>query len=275
MDLKKIKKISYGLRKKIFQSIYDGNGGHIGGSFSVIDLLTYLYAEILKIDPTNPEDPDRDRLIFSKGHSCQALYWALAEFKFFEEEIIMDYGSDGALFAGHPEFEKAPGIEISSGSLGHGPAIGVGMAYAAKLKNKNFDVYVIVGDGESNEGSVWEAAMSAAQLKLSNFHLIIDNNGMESLEKTDNIMSIEPIDKKLKAFNFDVVRFNGHDFKEIKKAFEINKELSNDKPKAYIADTIKAYGISFTQADTKWHFRAPSDDELEKGLKELDLVIDA
>lgn len=275
MELKEIKKISYRLRKKIFQSIYDGNGGHIGGSFSIIDVLTYLYAEILTIDPNQPEHPGRDRLIFSKGHSCQALYWVLAEFDFFDEEIIMDYGSDGALFAGHPEFEKAPGIEISSGSLGHGPSIGVGIAHAARLKNKNFDVYVIVGDGESNEGSVWEAAMSAAQLKLSNFHLIIDNNGMESLEKTDNIMSIEPIDRKLQAFNFDVVRFNGHDFQEIKNAFEANRKLSNDKPKAYVADTIKAHGISFTQGDSKWHFRSPSEDELKQGLKELDLVINA
>ncbi len=275
MNHKSIKKTAYSLRKKIFQSIYDGQGGHVGGSFSIIDVLTYLYSEFLHIDPKNPDDPNRDRLIFSKGHACQALYWTLAEFGFFDEDIIKDYGSDGALFAGHPEFNKAPGIEISSGSLGHGPAIGAGIAHSGKLMGKDLNVYVIVGDGETNEGSIWEAAMCASQLKLSNFHLIIDNNGMESLEKTDNIMSIEPVDKKLEAFNFDVVRFNGHDFNEIQEAFKTNKEILNDRPKAYIADTVKAYGISFTQGVSMWHYRSPTKEELLKGLKELDEVINA
>ena len=267
MDLKKIKKISYGLRKKIFQSIYDGNGGHIGGSFSVIDLLTYLYAEILKIDPTNPEHPDRDRLIFSKGHSCQALYWALAEFNFFEEEIIMDYGSDGALFAGHPEFEKAPGIEISSGSLGHGPAIGVGMAYAAKLKNKNFDVYVIVGDGESNEGSVWEAAMSAPKFELNNLSVIIDKNNFQQTGSNLEIMDLKNLNDKWKSFGWDVEEVDGHDIKEIKKYFD--KKAENDKPKLLIANTIKGKGFSFTENNNNWHHAIITEKLFNEAMKEI------
>ncbi|MDG1713739.1 MAG: transketolase [Woeseiaceae bacterium] len=256
------------LRKKIFQSVYDGNGGHIGGSFSVIDMLNYLYSEALNFDPKNPKLESRDRLVFSKGHSCLALYWTLCEFGFFEENLIHSYGSDNSVFAGHPEYNKGSGIEISSGSLGHGPSIGVGIAHALKLKKISGRVFVIVGDGESNEGSVWEAAMCAAQLKLDNFYIIVDNNGMESLDRTDNIMSIEPIDKKFDAFGFDVVRSNGHDFKEIHKSFQ-NLNTLNGKPKCFISDTVKAHGLSFTQGISKWHFRSPNESEYELGIKEL------
>ena len=170
------------LRKKIFQSVYYGNGGHIGGSFSVIDILNFLYSEILNFNSQEPKLETRDRLILSKGHSCLALYWTLAEFGFFDQKLIHSYGSDGSVFAGHPEYNKGSGIEISSGSLGHGPSIGIGIAHALKLRNMEGRVFVIVGDGECNEGSVWEAAISAAQLKLDNFYIIVDNNGMESLD---------------------------------------------------------------------------------------------
>jgi transketolase len=259
---------SKSLRKRILQSVYDGNGGHIGGSFSVIDILNYLYSEVLVFDPNQPKLESRDRLILSKGHSCLALYWTLAEFKYFDEELIHSYGHDGSVFAGHPEYNKGSGIEISSGSLGHGPAIGVGIAHALKLKKISGRVFVVIGDGESNEGSVWEAAMSAAQLKLDNFYIIVDNNGMESLDRTDNIMSIEPIDQKFNAFGFDIARSNGHNFDEIHQSFH-ELDIVNGKPKCLIADTIKGYGLSFTQGIAKWHFRAPNNDELELGLKEL------
>ena len=256
------------LRKKIFQSVYYGSGGHIGGAFSVIDILNYLYSEVLVFDPEQPKLVSRDRLILSKGHSCLALYWSLAEYGFFKEELIHSYGKDGSVFAGHPEYNKGSGVEISSGSLGHGPAIGVGIAHALKLRAINSRVFVVVGDGESNEGSVWEAAMSAAQLKLDNFYIIVDNNGMESLDRTDNIMSIEPLDKKFDAFGFDVVRTDGHDFLKIHDAFGKLNEV-NGKPKCFIADTVKAYGLSFTQGIAKWHFRAPNENEFEVGLQEL------
>ena len=271
----KLKKISYKLRRDIFTSIYNGGGGHVGGSFSIIDALTYLYSEILEIDPKDPENPNRDRLIFSKGHSCQALYWALSYFGFYERSFLDDYGKNGARFAGHPEFEKAPGIEISSGSLGHGPSIGAGIAHACKLNKQNSRIFVIVGDGETNEGSVWEAILCASQLKLDNFYLLIDNNKLESLDKTNNILSIEPIDKKLESFGFETIRCNGHDFKEIDLTFKKLDNNSNKKPKAIILDTIKAYGISFTQGVTKWHYRSPTKEELKKGIKELDEIINA
>ena len=256
------------LRKKILQSAYDGNGGHIGGCFSVIDILNFLYSEILNFNSQEPKLETRDRLILSKGHSCLALYWTLAEFGFFDEKLIHSYGSDGSVFAGHPEYNKGNGIEISTGSLGHGPSIGIGIAHALKLRNMEGRVFVIVGDGECNEGSVWEAAMSAAQLKLDNFYIIVDNNGMESLDRTDNIMSIEPIDKKFDVFGFDVARINGHDFNQIRKSFQKLDNL-NERPKCIISDTNKANGLSFTQGIAKWHFRSPTKVELELGLKEL------
>ena len=236
MNNKILRDRSKSLRKRIFQSVHDGNGGHIGGSFSVIDLLNYLYSEVMVFDPKQPQLSSRDRLILSKGHSCLALYWTLAEFGYFDAELIESYGQDGSVFAGHPEYNKGSGIEISSGSLGHGPSIGVGIAHALKLKKINSRVFVIIGDGESNEGSVWEAAMSAAQLKLDNFYIILDNNGMESLDRTDNIMSIEPIDKKFDAFGFDVTRTNGHDFEEIHQYFQ-NVDTENGRPKCCLLYT--------------------------------------
>ena len=271
----KLKKTSFKLRKDIFTSIYKGGGGHVGGSFSIIDALTYLYSEILNIDPKNPEEINRDRLIFSKGHSCQALYWVLCHFGFYSESYLEDYGKDGARFAGHPEFEKAPGIEISSGSLGHGPSIGAGIAHACVLNNQESKIFVIVGDGETNEGSVWEAILCASQLNLNNFYLVIDNNQFESLDKTSNILGIEPIDEKLKSFGFDVIRCNGHDFEELDLSFKKIINLDSEKPKAIILDTIKAHGISFTTGITKWHYRSPTEEELKIGLEELDKIINA
>ncbi len=274
-DIKKLEKLSMALRKNIFTSVYKGNGGHIGGAFSVIDILTFLYSDILNIDCKDPENENRDRLIFSKGHSCLALYWTLSQFGFFDKSLIENYGRDGANFAGHPEFDKAPGIEISSGSLGHGPAIGAGIAYAGLKYKKNYKVFVIVGDGETNEGSVWESLMCASQLHLSNFYLIVDNNGLESLDKTNNIMSIEPIDKRLEAFNFIVERGNGHDFKTISSSINNLMKNNTNKPRAFVADTVKANGISFMQGQTKWHYRAPNEEEYLMGIKELEDKINA
>jgi transketolase len=269
-SLKEIENLSNTQRKNILKSVYDGNGGHIGGSFSIIDCLTYMYANVLKFDINKPEADCRDRLIFSKGHSCLALYWTLVEYGFFDKKILLNYGQNGAVLAGHPEVDKVPGIEISSGSLGHGPSIGVGVALSGKLQKKKFNTYVIVGDGETNEGSVWEAAMSASQLNLENYFLIVDNNGMESLDKTDNIMSIEPIDKKLQYFGFEVVKINGHNFNQIQKSFSFLINSDSKKPKAIILDTVKAFGVSFMQGDAKWHYRAPTQSEYEQALQELE-----
>ena len=269
-DIDKIKILSNNQRKNILKSVFDGGGGHIGGSYSIIDCLTYMYSKVLKYDLKKTDDPQRDRLIFSKGHSCLALYWTLVKFGFFEEKILLDYGKNGALLAGHPEVGKVPGIEISSGSLGHGPSIGVGVALSGKIKKLNYRTFVIVGDGETNEGSVWEAAMSASQLRLENYYIIIDNNGMESLDKTDNIMSIEPIDQKMENFGFEVISIDGHQFDQIETAFKTLNNSKIKKPKAIILNTIKAFGVSFMQGDSKWHYRAPSTDEYYLALEELE-----
>ncbi len=274
-NLLDIKKLSFQQRKNILKSTYYAGGGHIGGAFSIIDFLTYIYSCELKYDIKNVNDQNRDRLIFSKGHACLALYWTLVEFGFFSKKILLDYGKDGSLLAGHPELGKVPGIEISSGSLGHGPALGLGMSYAAKLNNQDFSTYVIVGDGEINEGSVWETMLSASQLKLDNFIIAIDNNKLESLDLTDNILKVEPLMDKFEAFGFDTKSIDGHNFNELSKIFKNFVKIKNNKPKCIILNTIKGSGISYMENDTKWHSRAPSEKEFHDGLIELEEKINA
>lgn len=260
------------IRKNILNSVYKGGGGHLGGCFSIIDFMVVLYHKFLNIDPLNPDSPDRDRMILSKGHCSLALYWILAEKGFFNPQLISNYGSDGANLAGHPELGKAPGIEASTGSLGHGPSIGVGCAIAAKSLYYQSKIFVICGDGEMNEGSVWEAIMCASQMRLDNFYLIIDNNKLESLDFTNNIISIEPIDERLKAFGFSIRRLDGHDHIKVAENLQSLFEEKNDKPKAIILDTIKGKGLSFTELVSKWHFRSPTADEYERGIQELDAM---
>jgi len=274
-SLPSIKKLSYQQRINILKSIYYVGGGHVGGAYSIIDFLTYIYSSELKFDLDNLNDPDRDRLILSKGHACLALYWTLVEFGFFPKKILLDYGKDGSLLAGHPEAGKVPGVEISSGSLGHGPAFGLGMAYAAKLKKQKFQTYVIVGDGESNEGAVWETVLSASQLKLDNFVMVIDNNKLESLDSTDNILKVEPLTDKFEAFGFDVKSIDGHNFDEISDLFKSFLKNENGRPKCIVLNTIKGSGVSYMENDAKWHFRAPSEKEFHDGLIELEGKIDA
>lgn len=268
--MKDLTKISKLLRKQILKSVYLGGGGHIGGSFSVVDLLTYLYFKELNLNKKNINGINNDKLIFSKGHSCLALYWVLINKGFVNKKVIDKYGKNNSLLAGHPEYKKIPGIEISSGSLGHGPSIGCGIAYASKLKNINNKIYVIIGDGEMNEGSVWEALLFASQQKLDNFTLVIDNNKYESLDTTNNILSIEPLNKKLNAFGFNVERCNGHKFNEIENKLKLLKKNQNLKPNVLIADTIKAKGVSFMEDNPKWHYRQPTKEEFILANKELD-----
>ncbi len=267
--MKNLSKISNLLRKEILKSVYYGGGGHIGGSFSIIDILVYLYYKEINITKKNINSIKRDRLIFSKGHSCLALYWILINKGIVNKSIIQSYGKNNSILAGHPEHDKIPGIEISTGSLGHGPSIGCGIAYASKLKNIKNKVYVIVGDGEMNEGSIWESFLFAAQHNLNNLTIVIDNNRYESLNRTENIMGLEPLESKLIGFNFNVERCNGHNFKEIKNKIEILKNKKNLKPNILIADTIKAKGVSFMEGDSKWHYRQPSKEEFNLAYKEL------
>lgn len=258
------------LRRNILTTIYEGGGGHLGGCFSIIDFLLYAYKNFLKISPQNALNEDRDRLILSKGHCCLALYWVLADCGFFDSDLIRGYGKDGAIFAGHPELGKAPGIEASTGSLGHGPSIGVGMAVAAKKKGMfDTNVMVICGDGELNEGSVWEAIMCASQLKLNNFYLVVDNNKLESLDLTNNIISIEPLHERMIAFGFQVERVDGHCFAEIENGLNNLKNSTLPQPRCLILDTIKSKGLSFAELVPKWHFRSPTEQEYVGAMDEL------
>ena len=260
---------SYKLRLKILEMVKKSNGGHIGGSYSVIDILNYLYAYELKHFPKKPKSNSRDFLIYSKGHSSLALYSTLNYFGYFPETTLDNYNIDGGTLAGHPEKDIAPGIEITSGSLGHGQSIGVGLSLSLKFDNKDNRVFVICSDGEFNEGSVWEACLSASQFKLRNFYLIIDYNKLISLDYIKNIMSIDPLAKKLESFGFTVHELDGHNFQSLSNCFNAIKKNNSDKPKCIIANTIKGKGVSFMENITKWHFRSPTDDEYEKAKIEL------
>ena len=222
MNNKKIKfyKDSKKLRLKILDMVKKSNGGHIGGAFSVVDILNYLYNFELKHFPDNPQNANRDYLLFSKGHSCLALYTTLNHFKYFEENVLDGYNVDNGTLAGHPEKGIVPGIEITSGSLGHGHSIGVGLALSIKIDKKDNRVFVISSDGELNEGSVWEAFMSASQFNLQNYFLIIDYNKMISLDSIMNIMSIDPLAKKMQSFGFEVTTVDGHNFDDLNQCFD-------------------------------------------------------
>ena len=257
------------LRQQIFTSIYTGNGGHLGGCFSIIDFLVVVYYKFLNFNTAEPYKLDRDKLILSKGHCSLALYWILSDVGFFDKDLIASYGEDGSHFAGHPELGKAPGIEASTGSLGHGPSIGVGAAISSKKYNFKNKILVICGDGELNEGSVWEAIMCASQHRLNNFYLIIDNNKLESLDLTNNIISIEPIHARLEAFGFKVIRVDGHSHSDIENGLLSLQADEVERPKCLVLDTNKGHGLSFTHLVPQWHFRSPTADEYERGLLEL------
>jgi transketolase len=267
-----LKKISYELRLDILDMVVRANGGHIGGSFSAIDLLAVLYLNILKHDPSKPQWELRDRLIYSKGHSCLALYTILSKCGYFEKKLLEKYAIDGGAFAGHPEREFIPGVEVTAGSLGHGHSLAVGIALAAKINNEEHHTYIISSDGELNEGSSWEAIMSASQFKLDNLTMIIDYNKYISLGTVESIMSIDPLDERLKSFGWDVYEIDGHDFSEINSVLE-NSTNNNSKPTAIIANTIKAKGVSFMENIPMWHFRCPTKEEDSLARKEIQEVL--
>jgi len=265
-----LKKIADKLRLNIIHMVVKANGGHLGGSFSVIDILVGLYlGNFLKYDPKNPKWLDRDYFIFSKGHCCMALYNVLVEAGYFEHEILSTYCCDGGILAGHPKHDSVPGIEISSGSLGHGLPISVGLALAHKLKGKANKTICLVGDGECNEGSVWEALMAGAQFKLKNLILIIDSNKLESLDLVENILSIEPLGSRLRNFGWQVKEVDGHNIEQLLSALSIEM-VSEDRPLAIIAHTIKGKGVSFMENDPKWHHRKLTQEEALLAIKEIE-----
>ena len=273
-DLNTLEDISKEIRLRILDIVFATPGGHIGGCYSVADILVTLYYGVLNHDPKNSKWPDRDFLILSKGHCCLALYSILEKCGYFDKNFLEQYSCNGGLLGGHPKKDDAPGIEATTGSLGHGLSIGSGVAWAHKMKKKSNRVFVVLSDGEMNEGSTWEALMFASQQRLNNLTIVIDNNKLESLDLTDNILSNEPLDKRLEAFGWSVKRVNGNNHGEILTA--INPELHQEgKPIAIVADTIKGKGVSFMESNSMWHYRKLKPDEYKIAKKELKSNSDA
>jgi len=266
--VKLLKQISNTIRLRVLDIVNRTPGGHIGGSNSVTDILTALYYDVLKHDPKKPEWEDRDYLILSKGHCCLALYSILEKIGYIDNSYLDSYCHNGGKLGGHPKKGDAPGIEATTGSLGHGLSIGNGVAMSHKIQKKPNHVYVVLGDGEMNEGSVWEALMFASQQALDNLTIIIDNNKLESLDLTDNILSIEPLSERLVAFGWHVKRIDGHDYEQLLGSMNQTKRVLG-KPTAIIADTIKGKGISFMEGVAMWHHRKLKGNEYEVALKEL------
>lgn len=261
MDYSKLQKE---LRIDILKMINKAKSGHPGGSLSCIDILIALYYEVMNIDPKNPDWEDRDRFILSKGHACPAQYAVLANKGYFDKEELWHLRKiDGAL-QGHPDFHKTKGIDMNTGSLGQGSSIAMGMALVAKFKKKNYKVYCVIGDGECQEGIVWEASMAASHYKLDNLTYILDYNKLQIDGTNDEVMTIRDIKEKFKAFGFEVFEVDGHDIEALVKVLKI--EVKN-KPKFICANTIKGKGVDFMENNAGWHGKAPSDEELEKAIR--------
>lgn len=274
MDNKELQKIANEVRKDIIVSVHSAKAGHPGGSLSAADIFTFLYFEEMNVDPKNPQDPDRDRFVLSKGHTAPGLYGVLAEKGFFPKEDLVTLRHLGSHLQGHPSMKKTPGIDMSTGSLGQGISAAVGMALAAKLDGKSYRTYTLLGDGEIQEGQVWEAAMFAGAKKLDNLVVIVDNNDLQIDGRVGDVNSPYPIDKKFEAFNFNVININGHDFDEIRDALNKARE-TKDKPTAIIAKTIKGKGVSFMEDNGSWHGVAPNDEQYEAAMKDLEKISEA
>ncbi len=264
-DIKELEKMSKKIRRHVISMIHEAGSGHPGGSLSCVDILTVLYFNKMRHDYTNPKWKDRDIFILSKGHAAPTLYAVLAESKYFPIEELLTLRKFGSRLQGHPDI-KVPGIEISTGSLGQGLSIASGIAISGKLGNKNFKVYTLIGDGECNEGQIWEAAMFASHYKLNNLIAIIDRNHFQIDGLTEDIMSIEPFASKWKSFGWNVIEIDGHNILDIITALNTKNELN---PTVIIANTIKGKGISFMENNNEFHGKSPNDEEMNISLKEL------
>lgn len=263
-----LKEIAKKIRVDIIKEVYSAGSGHPGGSLSIADLVTALYFSEMNIDPKNPQMKERDKLILSKGHAAPAQYAALAERGYFDKEELLTLRKLGSHLQGHPNRDKVPGIEMSTGSLGQGFSVSVGMALANKLDNNPGRIYTILGDGELQEGLIWEAAMSAGHYKLSNLCVMVDHNGLQIDGKNDDVMKVNPIDEKFKAFGFNVLTIDGHNMDEILDAFK-KARLEKDKPTCIICETHKGCGVSFMEDDPGWHGKAPNEEQAKMAVKEL------
>ncbi len=267
MNNLELKKTANQIRKGIVSAVHSAKAGHPGGSLSAADIFTYLYFEEMNVDPENPGMEDRDRFVLSKGHTAPGLYAALAYRGFFPVEDLVTLRRLGSYLQGHPCMNHMEGIDMSSGSLGQGISVAAGMALAAKMDHKTYRVYTLLGDGELQEGQVWEAAMFAGHHKLDHLVVIVDNNGLQIDGPVENVCSPYPIDKKFEAFQFHVVHADAHDFDSLREAF---REAKRGMPVAVIAHSIKGKGVSFMEGDAGWHGKAPNDMEYEVAMAELE-----
>ena len=256
------------VRMGIIEATHGARSGHPGGSLSAADVLTYLYFREMNIDPQNPGDPERDRFVLSKGHAAPALYATLAERGYFPVQDLPTLRHLGSYLQGHPNMNTVPGVDMSTGSLGQGISVAAGMALGAKHQNKSYRVYTLLGDGEIQEGQVWEACMLAAHYKLDNLCVIVDNNGLQIDGPVDKIMSPYPIDEKLKAFGFHVEVIDGHDYNQIEAALNTAKTVKG-QPTAIVMKTTKGKGVSFMEGQASWHGKAPNDEEYAIAMNEL------
>ncbi len=263
-----LQKTAVEVRKGIVEGVHAAKAGHPGGSLSAADIFTYLYFEEMNIDPKNPKDPDRDRFVLSKGHTAPGLYSALAHRGYFPVEDLLTLRHTGSYLQGHPDMKHIPGVDMSSGSLGQGLSAACGMALGAKKSNKDFRVYALCGDGEIEEGQIWEAAMFAGFRKLDNLCVIVDNNNLQIDGPIDEVCSPYPIDKKFEAFNFHVINIDGNDFDQIKAAFDEAK-ATKGMPTAIIAHTVKGKGVSYMENSVGWHGKAPNDEEFAVAMEDL------
>ena len=268
MDKLKLMKTANEIRKGIVSSVHSAKAGHPGGSLSAADIFTYLYFEELNIDPKEPKKADRDRFVLSKGHTAPGLYSALAERGYFPKEDLLTLRHVGSYLQGHPDMKHIPGVDMSSGSLGQGLSAACGMALAGKMKQQDYRVYALCGDGEIEEGQIWEAAMFAGFRKLDNLCVIVDNNNLQIDGPIDEVCSPYPIDKKFEAFGFDVQTIDGHDFDAIEAAFAHAKTVKG-KPSVIIAKTVKGKGVSYMENQVGWHGTAPNKEQYETAMQEL------
>ena len=269
MDKLELQKVANEVRKDIVTAVHAAKAGHPGGSLSAADVFTYLYFEEMNIDPKDPKKADRDRFVLSKGHTAPGYYSTLAHRGFFPVEDLTTLRKVGSYLQGHPDMKHIPGVDMSSGSLGQGISAAVGMAISAKLSDDDYRVYTLLGDGEIQEGQVWEASMLAGHRKLDNLVVIVDNNNLQIDGKITDVNSPYPIDKKFEAFNFHVINIDGNDFDQIEAAFKEARETKG-MPTAIIAKTIKGKGVSFMEDQAGWHGKAPNDEQYAQAMEELE-----
>ena len=272
-DVRDPKTLAWLIRRNGLEMTHISRGSHIGSVLSVAEIIAVLYTSVLNVDPKEPKKPDRDRMILSKGHAGSAVYAALTETGFFPVEQLKTHYANGSILSGHVSHKGVPGVEVSTGALGHGLGIGVGLALGAKMDKAEWRTYVVLGDGECDEGSVWESALQAAQYKLDRLIAVVDYNHMQSLATVDETLRLEPFEQKWKDFGWNAMSVDGHDTEALKAAFDrAKRNAGSGKPTVILAHTIKGKGVSFMENNILWHYRTPQGEEYEEALKELEAL---